>query len=78
MIFGPVSWCRDGLLVAKLQSLYATDDLRHVATHACWVVETQHELVVGVDDKDASVLQQANLSVSHFVIFASGRRNNTR
>ena len=55
MIVGPVGWCRDGLLVAELQGLDTAYDLRHVASHACWVVETQHEFVIGVDDKDASV-----------------------
>ena len=51
VVIGPVGRCGNGLFIRKLQGLYATDNLVHVAADAGWVVEVQHELVFGVDDE---------------------------
>lgn len=52
VVVGPVGRRRNAPLVAELQGLDAANDLVHVPSDAGGVVETQHQLVLGVDDED--------------------------
>lgn len=52
MVHGPIGRCRNALLVRQLQGLDTTDNLVHVASHTGGVIQTQHEFIFGVDDKD--------------------------
>lgn len=44
----------DRLFIGKLQGFDASKNLVHVATDACRIVQTQHELVLRVDDEDSA------------------------
>ena len=52
VIVGPVGGRGNGFLVAELQGFDAAHNFVHVATHAGRIVQTQHEFVFRIDDKD--------------------------
>lgn len=54
MVLGPVGGSRNRLFVTELKCLDASNNLVGVSAYAGWVVEGEHELVFGVDDKDGS------------------------
>jgi hypothetical protein len=54
VIVGPICGGGNRLFVRKLQSLDASNNLVHVATDASRVVEGEHQLVFGVDDKHST------------------------
>ncbi len=54
MVLGPVGGSRDRLFVTELKCLDASNNLVCVSANAGRVVEGEHELVFGVDDKDGS------------------------
>lgn len=64
MVVGPVGRRRDRLFIAQLECLDATDNLIGVPTHAGRIVQREHELVFGVDDKDGSDCQREVLLVA--------------
>lgn len=63
VVVGPVGRCGDALFVGQLERLDAAHNLVHVAADAGGVVERQHELVLGVDDKDGANRQRQGLFV---------------
>lgn len=63
MIQRPVRWGRNRLAVTELKGLDAAHNFVHVATYASWVVDSQHQFVLRVDDKDGSNGQGESLFV---------------
>ena len=55
---------RDTLLIAELESLNTPDNLIHVPSNACGIVETEHEFVLGVDDKHCTDSQRELLLIA--------------
>jgi len=54
VVVGPVGRRGDRLFIRELQSRDAAHNLIHVAPDARWVVEREHQLVLGVDDEDGA------------------------
>ena len=60
MIVGPVGWGSNRFFVGKLQGLNTPYNFVHVPTDAGRIVQREHELVFGVDDKDRAARQKNN------------------
>lgn len=54
MIVRPVSGRGNALLVAELKGFHTTHDFIHVTADASGVVQTEHQLVLGVDDENST------------------------
>ena len=55
---------RDTLLIAELEGFNATNNLIHVPSNASWIVETEHEFVLGIDDKYCTDSQRQFLLIA--------------
>lgn len=63
VIVRPIGRSGNTLFVAELKGLDASYDFVHVASHACGVVETEHEFVLWVDDEHGTDGERQGLLV---------------